>query len=327
MSWNLANPNGILAAGSTQDTFGVLPPQFNAGAINGIVHYDAQDASSPMAAITLVSTPTSGVWKQSDPEEGTWKPLSLTWNRPDLTCLVRGDRDIFDVFAAGGGIDGQGTLWENGDWSGEFGSWNNIDLGLLPTGTVNGATTIHPSGLSIIVLACEKGVWWSLLPAGLGGVYSFKKAVTPSGAADRWSSVAAGNGKYPDSPLWAARWGDGSYQTALFAGSFDRDPNDPAANMLLKAMVQPDVPVDRAVFRVLLSAAPTDDQKRLLVGEGGDGSIAFVWKMTGISPPTWVETGTTVGGVANGLTNPSVTGLQRDLPGAIAFSKKSTLVP
>jgi hypothetical protein len=110
-----------------------------------------------MPAITLVSTPTSGIWKLNDPDKGTWTPLSLTRKCPDLTCLVKGKRNVFDVFAAGGGINGQGTLWENGYWSGPFGSWNNIDLSLLATGTVNNVTLISPSGLNILVLVCVWG--------------------------------------------------------------------------------------------------------------------------------------------------------------------------
>jgi hypothetical protein len=138
-----------------------------------------------MPAITLVSTPTSGVWKLNDPDKGTWTPLSQTWKRPDLTCLVKGKRNIFDVFAAGGGINSQGTLWENGDWSGPLGSWNNIDLSLLATGTLINVTPICPSGLNILVLACDMGVWWFILRTGPGGVYSFKKAITPKGLMDR----------------------------------------------------------------------------------------------------------------------------------------------
>ena len=158
MSWILANPNGILAQGSTQGTFGTSPPQFNADTVNGIVHFDADD---PQLAITLVSTPTSGVWRLDDPDKGTWTALSLKWGTSDLTCLVKGRRAIFDVFAAGGSanaIVGEGTLWGN-NWSGEFDTWSLIDLSLFSTGIVNSVTTITPSGLPIIVLACDNGLF------------------------------------------------------------------------------------------------------------------------------------------------------------------------
>jgi photosystem II stability/assembly factor-like uncharacterized protein len=325
MEWEIANTHGILAKGSTQNTFGVDPPQFNAGQANGVVNFDAQPESSPpKPAVTLVSTPTSGVWRLDDPNTTTtWIPLSLTWQRTDLTCLVKGRRTNSDVFAAGGStIDNQGTLFEN-NWSDSdpFDKWNSIDLSGLSIGIINSVTTIFPSGLPIIVLACDNGLFWSITPDGPGGIYSFRKAIVPPGLVDKWSSVAQGSGKYPDSPLLAAPWGSGVAQAALFRGFFSDVPTSPTSELLLEPIGLPfPSQVNPPISRVLVAAALDDDRKRFVIVGGQSKGIDFVFRMTEDKNTPWEAAGTTVGGVANALTTTAMTGQLQDWAGALAFS-------
>lgn len=134
--------------------------------------------------------------------------------------------------------------------------------------------------------------------------------------------MASGFGKYPDSPLFVAPWGNGAAQSALFRGFFNGEPENPGSDLLLEAMEIPfPEGVGPAVFRVLLSTAPTDESKRVLVVGGADGSIGFVFRLIGVAPATWEQAGATVRGAVDALTKPNVTGLLGDWAAGVAFSE------
>jgi hypothetical protein len=232
--WKLANPFGILAAGSIDPRFPAAgSPQWNAGRLSDSIDVITDFESGQTT--TLVADDLSGIW-QIDPVDGNSAipaSFSLPGTAPGVQCLAQGPRNTFHLYAGGFG------LWEHDRNTADLStgwtlvnitdaSGSDLSAGIIQQIAVDldtESTTPKPK----LVLACDGGLFWAFINADPSVAYVFKKAIDLSSTnVKRYSGVTHCRRKIggivtPANPLGppilASAWGDGSVG-GIFSGEF-----------------------------------------------------------------------------------------------------------
>jgi hypothetical protein len=148
----------------------------------------------------FVASQTGGVWGIDfhQPDFPAGCPTDNADN-PNFSCFAPGPDSALEIYAAcERGSDGGGL------YLGGFAQWSPIPIanqfgGPITTGTVFRMAVLK--GQRVIVLATDKGVFWSRIPPSIGGTYVFQSPPTlPTG---RYSGMAVG----PNESLVVGRWG------------------------------------------------------------------------------------------------------------------------
>jgi hypothetical protein len=231
--WLLANPFGILAAGSIDPRFPAGgPPQWNAGRLNDSI--DVIDIKNGQHT-TLVADDLSGIWL-IDPVNGNAAipvSFSLLGASPGVQCLAHGSRTDFHLYAGGFSLwehDSNTTNWTTG--------WTQVTINDA-LGTDLGAGTIRQVAVDLdtesttpkpkLVLACDQGLFWAFINDDPSVAYVFKKAIDHSSTNVKgFSGVTPcrrklggiGTPRNPlGPPILASAWGDGTVG-GIFSGEF-----------------------------------------------------------------------------------------------------------
>src|SRR5262245_50851840 len=176
--WEIANIHGIKLQADA----------WHAGRCNDVVQLSPDSY--------LIATDSGGVWYGSlVGSGGNNLPLTDSWDNPNVRCLAT-DRNL--RFLAGCG--GSGALFESSPGNASF--WFPIQL---PAGTESVNRVRIARTLPRIVIACDRGIFWSPLPApNAGQGYTFKPALGVP--AETYSDIVFG----PGDRVVIAKWGSES---------------------------------------------------------------------------------------------------------------------
>jgi hypothetical protein len=147
------------------NTFGLLMDEkqdaWNAGNVRDVLQLDS--------GAVVVATETGGAWLIPQGQAAT--SLSHEWDHPDVDCLAFGPDGPRHLYAG----TADGVLWETdvSDALPLF-SWKKAP-NLPDTGPIYTIAIVKPHRW--IVMACDKGVFWSPIPSAAGGAYAWKRAI------------------------------------------------------------------------------------------------------------------------------------------------------
>jgi hypothetical protein len=163
---------------------------YAAGKLDDVLRMPVADST-----IILAASAESGVW-ELDPDGGAARCLSLTWAHPGMNALATGTLGPLHIFAGGESLNETDTTAVN-----PLQSWKPIPVNdthgvHLDIGIIHDIVVVQTQ--KMLVLACDKGVAFSPIPAP-GGTYSFKFANIPQ---IRFSSITEG----PNDSVFAATW-------------------------------------------------------------------------------------------------------------------------
>jgi hypothetical protein len=203
LEWSLATPYGIQMDDAAQ--------VWHAGHVNDIVEVDQESI--------VVATDKGGVWHLTTQGDGV--PLSDAWNNPDTLSLALGfSGSRRHIFAASGEFMGRGALWvTDPNTPDPFSAWHNIPVPNEARGIIR--VVVSP-GVSRIVLAAQRGLWFSALPApATPFTYQWNQvAGLPNLRGDIWAEVAESSGP----GIVAALSGNGLFFGGWVAGVLQMQP-------------------------------------------------------------------------------------------------------
>ena len=315
-TWTLTNPWGIIVKGDA-DQEDLNRAVFNAGHLEDIVRFE--DDSGP---ITLVASETSGVWKVFPETNGQAQPLSLGWDRPNLSCLLKNAQHTHQLYAGGQSLHMSDlTRPEPLDNFVQIQVQDNAGDG-LDHRNINRMTLLPVnSDISLLVLACDKGIFWVEIPPGSTTSYEFHRALITNSAGveiTRFSSVATVTVVSPDSDshrVVAAVWGESATLGGLFVGRFShgrlifqsvQDSDFDPSGFSQAKMQRTSLAVSPAEPNVLYVLAGNQDDGMYCVVRGTlDASLrwsfnALTTKVVGTSDPLFGEGVKGDGSVAGG---------------------------
>ncbi|MDP9342491.1 MAG: hypothetical protein M3Q23_10455 [Actinomycetota bacterium] len=151
--WVQVNPFGLLRD-ETQDAW-------NAGNVRDVLQLDS--------GAVVIATETGGVWMIIPGQPAV--SLSGGWDHPDVDCLGFGPDGPRHLYAG----TADGVLWETDVTNAlPLLTWKTVP-NLPDTGPIYTIAVVRPHRW--IVLACDKGIFWSPIPSGSAGQYSWKRAI------------------------------------------------------------------------------------------------------------------------------------------------------